>query len=148
MDEGENVIKIRVTAEDPAVKRIYTLTVTRHEMERVSRIAITGVANTEATAEITTINPIPEMQTVYVRYREDGSASDPWQPTQPLTEDTSTTNVSTTLGGLTPGTQYELQASLDSGLRPGRREVAHLLDARGRGARRFQCHPRDERAAR
>ncbi len=118
LDEGENVIKIRVTAEDPAVKRIYTLTVTRHEMERVSRIAITGVANTEATAGITTINPLMEMQTVYLRYRRDGSTTDPWQPTQPLTEDTSTTNASTTLGGLTPGGQYELQASLDQDFHP------------------------------
>ena len=80
----------------------------------VSAVTITDESHTGATATITVANPGTIARTVYLRYQitPSGSWSDP-----PL-EATSTTATpgSATLGltGLTSGTQYKVQASLDS----------------------------------
>ena len=79
----------------------------------VSELVMSGETQTGATATITIANPGTAARTVYLQYRESGSGS--WS--DPPEEGTSTTATPGTavisLAGLTSGTQYEVQASID-----------------------------------
>ena len=80
----------------------------------VSDVTVTNESQTGATATVTIANPGTAARTVYLQYRESGS--DTWS--DPPLEGDSTTAVPGTavidLSGLTSGTLYEVQASLDS----------------------------------
>ncbi len=78
----------------------------------VSAVSAKSDAPTEATVTITIDHPGETPNTVYVRYRTNDSQ--PWS--DPLISETSATGkAQVTLSGLTPGTGYEVQASLEKG---------------------------------
>ena len=85
----------------------------------VSDVTITNESQTGATAVINIANPGTEARTVYLQYRESGSNS--WSD-PPLEADSTTSTPGTAvrnLADLTSGTQYEVQASLDSAFASG-----------------------------
>ena len=85
----------------------------------VSEVVMSDETQTRATATITIANPGTEARTVYLQYRESGSGS--WSK-PPLEGDSTTATPGTAvinLTGLTSGTQYEVQASLDNTFEAG-----------------------------
>ncbi len=94
----------------------------------VSRVAISGETQTSATATITIANAGTTTRTVYLQYRE--SVSNSWS--DPPEEGTSTTATPGTavinLTGLTSGTQYEVQASLDSNFAAGVQSATFITE--------------------
>ena len=78
----------------------------------VSAVTAKSDAPTEATVTITIAHPGKTPNTVYVRYRTNDSQ--PWSA-PPISETSSTGKAQVTLSGLTPGTGYEVQASLEKG---------------------------------
>ena len=81
----------------------------------VSGVRVTNITQNGATATVTIANPDGSSQTVHLRYRTTaagGTEAGAWSPTQTAT--TTTASVAFPLSGLTAGTEYEVQASLDS----------------------------------
>ena len=94
----------------------------------VSGVAISGETQTSATATITIANAGTTTRTVYLQYRE--SVSNSWS--DPPEEGTSTTATPGTavinLTGLTSGTQYEVQASLDNNFAAGVQSATFITE--------------------
>lgn len=76
----------------------------------VSKVSVNNIAQTTATASIDIANAISEDQLVYLRYRTTTARGD-WSATQTATSDTDSASIDLT--GLKPGTEYEVQTSLD-----------------------------------
>ncbi len=76
----------------------------------VSGVSVIGIAQTTATANIDITNSDGSSQTVSLRYRTTTPRGD-WSGT--LTTTSSTDSASIDLAGLAPGTEYDVQASLD-----------------------------------
>ena len=76
----------------------------------VSGVSVSGITQTSATANIEIANSDGSSRTVSMRYRTTTPRGD-WSAT--LTITSSTDGASIDLAGLTPGTQYDVQASLD-----------------------------------
>ena len=76
----------------------------------VSGVSVSGITQTTATANIDIANSDGSSQTVNLRYRTTTPRGD-WSAT--LTTASSTDSASIDLAGLTPGTEYDVQASLD-----------------------------------
>lgn len=81
----------------------------------VTKVEVTSVTDSTATVKVTITNPESLTETVHLRYRLRGA--DSWETKTPLT--TSTTTRDFSLGRLTPNSNYEVQASLDSEFRIG-----------------------------
>ena len=81
----------------------------------VSEVIVEKVTLTEATVVITIANPGTSSKTVYVRYRTDDTQ--PWS-NPPITITTVTGTAMKKLSGLSPGTRYEVEASLGDGFLP------------------------------
>ena len=122
---GEEVLSIKLTyAGDDVVlpTRAYFL---RHDQLALARaifapivtwVSFDGLTHNGAGATVTVGNPDGSSQTVHLRYRTAAVGSTDagaWSAAQTAT--TTTASVDLTLSGLTPGTEYEAQASLDSG---------------------------------
>ena len=78
----------------------------------VSEVIVENVTLTEGTVVITISNPGISSKTAFVRYRTDDSK--PWSK-PPITITTATGTAMKKLSGLTPGTRYEVEASLGDG---------------------------------
>ena len=78
----------------------------------VSEVMVDNVTLTEGTVVITIANPGTSSKTVYVRYRTDDTQ--PWSD-PPITITTVTGTAMKKLSGLSPGTRYEVEASLGDG---------------------------------
>ena len=76
----------------------------------VSKVSVNSIRQTTATANIDIANANRDRQTVRLRYRTTTPRGD-WSAT--LTTTSSTDGASIDLAGLTPGTEYDVQASLD-----------------------------------
>ena len=76
----------------------------------VSGVGVSGITQTTATANIDIANSDGSSRTVNLRYRTTTPRGD-WSAT--LTTTSSTDGASIDLAGLTPGTEYDVQASLD-----------------------------------
>ena len=76
----------------------------------VSGVSVSGITQTTATADIDIANSDGSSQTVHLRYRTTTPRGD-WSAT--LTTASSTGGASIDLAGLTPGTEYDVQSSLD-----------------------------------
>ena len=81
----------------------------------VSEVIVEKVTLTEATVVITIANPGTSSKTVYVRYRTDDTQ--PWS-NPPITITTVAGTAMKKLSGLSPGTRYEVEASLGDGFLP------------------------------
>ena len=77
----------------------------------VSKVSVSGIRQTTATADIHIANANGEVQTVRLQYRTTTPRGD-WSGT--LTTSSSTDSASIDLTGLAPGTGYDVQASLES----------------------------------
>ena len=78
----------------------------------VSEVIVENVTLTEATVVITIANPGTSSKTVHIQYRTDDTQ--PWSD-PPITITTSTDTAMKKLSGLSPGTRYEVEASLGVG---------------------------------
>ncbi len=78
----------------------------------VSEVIVENVTLTEATVVITIANPGTSSKTVHIQYRTDDTQS--WSD-PPITITTSTDTAMKKLSGLSPGTRYEVEASLGVG---------------------------------
>ncbi len=76
----------------------------------VSKVSVNSIRQTTATALVDIANANSDRQTVRLRYRTTTPRGD-WSGT--LTTTTTTDSASIDLSGLTPGTEYDVQASLD-----------------------------------
>ena len=81
----------------------------------VSEMIVESVTLTEATVVITIANPGISSKTVHIQYRTDDTQ--PWSD-PPITITTSTDTAMKKLSGLSPGTRYEVEASLSDGFLP------------------------------
>ena len=81
----------------------------------VSEVIVENVTQTEGTVVITIANPGTSSKTVYVRYRINDIQ--PWSD-PPITITTVTGPAMKKLSGLSPGTRYEVEASLGDGFLP------------------------------
>ncbi len=95
---------------DSAFGKVVSATFTTLRYPSLSGIDVTGITGTAATAEITIADPDGATQTVYLRYRTNTPRGD-WSGA--LTTTSSTDSARIDLTGLTPGTKYDVQASLD-----------------------------------
>ena len=77
----------------------------------VSKVSVNNIAQTAATASISIANANGEEQTVSLRYRTTTPEGD-WSDLKTATSNTDSSRID--LSGLTPGTEYDVQASLDS----------------------------------
>ena len=92
-----------------------TVTIAAGDEHRVTSVTIGDIHETGATATVRIANPSSTRQTVHLRYSTDGTTwSDP-PKIRPSTEP----SVTFTLTGLEPGTQYQVQASLDDNFATG-----------------------------
>ena len=86
-------------------------------LPRVSSVSLEDVTTSEATVKVTIAEPGPDVNTVHLRYGV--STSDPihWTqlPPKSVVGDTETFD----LTGLTPGTEYKVEASLDGAFMTG-----------------------------
>ena len=80
----------------------------------VSDVTITNESQTGATAVVNIANPGTAARTVYLRYRESGSDSRSDPPLEAASTTATPGTAVRNLEDLTSGTQYEVQASLDS----------------------------------
>ena len=78
----------------------------------VSEVMVENVTHTEGTVVITIANPGTSSKTVYVRYRTDDTQ--PWSD-PPISITTVTGTAMKKLSDLSPGTRYEVEASLGDG---------------------------------
>ena len=81
----------------------------------VSEVIVEDITLTEGTVVVTIANPGTSSKTVYVRYRTDDTQ--PWS-NPPITITTVTGTAMKKLSGLSPGTRYEVEASLGDGFLP------------------------------
>ena len=81
----------------------------------VSEVIVENVTLTGGTVVITIAHPGTSSKTVYVRYRTDDTQ--PWSD-PPITITTVTGTAMKKLSGLSPGTRYEVEASLSDGFLP------------------------------
>ena len=87
----------------------------------VSEVIVEYITLTEGTVLVTIANPGTSSKTVYVRYRTDDTQ--PWS-NPPITITTVTGTAMKKLSGLSPGTRYEVEASLGDGFLPTETESA------------------------
>ena len=87
-----------------------TATINANDVHRVSRVVVHRPGETEATATVDITNPSGATVTVLLRYRQSGGTYG-----QAVQIDTNRARVQFDLAGLSPGTLYEVEASLDSG---------------------------------
>ena len=86
----------------------------------VSEVIVEDITLTEGTVVVTIANPGTSSKTVYVRYRTDDTQ--PWS-NPPITITTVTGTAMKKLSGLSPGTRYEVEASLGDGFLPTETEA-------------------------
>ena len=79
---------------------------------QVGGITFKDIEQSSATAEIAVANPGTDQQTAYLHYRVEGDTG--WTPDPPLSGPVTNGTAEIGLTGLTSGTRYEVQASLDS----------------------------------
>ena len=93
---------------------------------QVGGITFKDIEQSTATAEITIANPGTGQQTAYLHYRVEGDTG--WTPDPPLSGPVTDGTAEIELTGLTSGTRYEVQASLDSTVSTGIQSATFITD--------------------
>ena len=110
----------------------------------VSKVSVNNIAQTTATASIDIANANSEEQTVHLRYRTTTPRSD-WSETLTTTSNTDSARIG--LSGLTPGTKYDVQASLGSTFPSTRTKYATFTTLRYPGIASFEAENIDRNGA-
>ena len=109
MPDTEYEIEASTDRSFPAARTVYE-TFSTSPAPRISLVSVGSITNTKATVTANISRPQPRM-TVYLRYRTQGAAT--WN--SPEVRITSSSPLRLTLVDLMPATQYEVEASLNSG---------------------------------
>ena len=102
----------------------------------VSKVSVNSIRQTTATAAIDIANTNGSRQTVSLRYRTTTPRGE-WSDIQ--TTISTTDSASIDLSGLTPGTEYDVQASLDSSFPTTRTKSATFTTLRGPSIASFEA---------
>ncbi len=110
----------------------------------VSKVSVNNIAQTTATASIDIANANSEDQTVHLRYRTTTPRGD-WSETLTTTGNTDSARIG--LSGLTPGTKYDVQASLGGTFPATRTKHATFTTLRYPGIASFEAENIDRNGA-
>ena len=101
----------------------------------VSKVSVDNITQTTANASIDIANANGKVQTVHMRYRTVTSSS-AWSDVQTTTSDTESAGIE--LSGLTPGAEYEVQASLEDSFPAARTKHDRFTTLRHPGIDSFE----------
>ena len=88
----------------------------------VESVIVAEITETTAKAKVEIVNEVGDEQTVYLRYYKTADEDDPNRPETDADKKTNTAPLTFALSGLTPGTEYKVEASLKDDFLPFRTE--------------------------